>query len=182
MTRGGRAPSRTWHYCRFLPIRPPWLWPAWTDSVSLGRVLLAALAEAATGNDLVLALRQAADGLPAADTDLAGWPPPSRLWRAAAPRSGGWLSRCCKTSGSTSKGGRHGIAETGMERRLRPERRCARCRGSICPSTRTGRGAGPPAPGLPWLWSIAGSTQPTRLSAQSTGLSPCGGTRRPKRS
>jgi GAF domain-containing protein len=37
----------------------------------LGRVLLAALADAATGNDLVLALRRAADGLPAADTDLA---------------------------------------------------------------------------------------------------------------
>jgi GAF domain-containing protein len=37
----------------------------------LGGVLLAALAEAATGNDLVLALRQAAGGLPAADTDLA---------------------------------------------------------------------------------------------------------------
>lgn len=37
----------------------------------LGRVLLAAVAEAATGGDLVLALRQAADGLPAVDTDLA---------------------------------------------------------------------------------------------------------------
>ena len=37
----------------------------------LGRVLLAALAEAATGNDLVLALRRAAGGLPAADPDLA---------------------------------------------------------------------------------------------------------------
>jgi GAF domain-containing protein len=37
----------------------------------LGRVLLAALAEAAAGNDLVLALRQAANGLPAADADLA---------------------------------------------------------------------------------------------------------------
>jgi GAF domain-containing protein len=37
----------------------------------LGRVLLAALAEGAAGNDLVLALRQAADGLPAVDTDLA---------------------------------------------------------------------------------------------------------------
>lgn len=38
---------------------------------ALGRVLLAALAEAATGNDLVLAIRRAADGLPAADADLA---------------------------------------------------------------------------------------------------------------
>ena len=37
----------------------------------LGRVLLAALAEAATGDDLVPALRQAVDGLPAADADLA---------------------------------------------------------------------------------------------------------------
>jgi GAF domain-containing protein len=37
----------------------------------VGRVLLAALAEAAAGNDLVLALRQAAEELPAADTDLA---------------------------------------------------------------------------------------------------------------
>ena len=36
-----------------------------------GRVLLAALAEAAAGSDLVLALRQAAEGLPAADADLA---------------------------------------------------------------------------------------------------------------
>jgi GAF domain-containing protein len=38
---------------------------------SLGRVLLAAVADAATGKDLVLALHQAADGLPAADPDLA---------------------------------------------------------------------------------------------------------------
>jgi GAF domain-containing protein len=39
---------------------------------ALGRVLLAALADAATGNDLVLALRQAAEGLtPAAGRDLA---------------------------------------------------------------------------------------------------------------
>jgi GAF domain-containing protein len=37
----------------------------------LGRVLLAALAEATEGNDLVLALRRAADGLPAPDADLA---------------------------------------------------------------------------------------------------------------
>ena len=37
----------------------------------LGRVLLAALAEAATGDDLVLALRRAAGRLPAADADLA---------------------------------------------------------------------------------------------------------------
>jgi GAF domain-containing protein len=37
----------------------------------LGRVLLAALAEAATGDDLVLTLRRAVDGLPAADADLA---------------------------------------------------------------------------------------------------------------
>jgi len=37
----------------------------------LGRVLLAALADAAAGSDLVFALREAADGLPAADTDLA---------------------------------------------------------------------------------------------------------------
>lgn len=37
----------------------------------LGRVLLAALAEAAAGDDLVLALRRAVDGLPAADADLA---------------------------------------------------------------------------------------------------------------
>jgi hypothetical protein len=37
----------------------------------LGRVLLASLAEAAAGHDLVLALRQAADELPAADADLA---------------------------------------------------------------------------------------------------------------
>jgi GAF domain-containing protein len=37
----------------------------------LGRVLLAALAEAAAGGDLVLALRRAADGLPAADAGLA---------------------------------------------------------------------------------------------------------------
>ena len=36
----------------------------------LGRVL-AALAEAAPGDDLVLTLRQAADGLPAAGSDLA---------------------------------------------------------------------------------------------------------------
>ena len=36
----------------------------------MGRALLNALAEAATGEDLVGALRQAADGLPAADTDL----------------------------------------------------------------------------------------------------------------
>lgn len=38
---------------------------------SLGRVLLAALAQAAAGGDLALALRQAVDGLPAADEDLA---------------------------------------------------------------------------------------------------------------
>jgi GAF domain-containing protein len=38
---------------------------------ALGRVLLAALADAAADGDLVLALRQAADGLPAADADLA---------------------------------------------------------------------------------------------------------------
>jgi GAF domain-containing protein len=38
---------------------------------SLGRVLLAALAEVAVGDDLVLALRQVADGLPAADADMA---------------------------------------------------------------------------------------------------------------
>ena len=37
----------------------------------LGRVLLAALADAAAGDDLILALRQAAEGLPAADRDLA---------------------------------------------------------------------------------------------------------------
>ncbi len=37
----------------------------------LGRVLLDALAETAVGDDLVRALRQAADGLPAADADLA---------------------------------------------------------------------------------------------------------------
>jgi len=37
----------------------------------LGRVLLNALADAAAGTDLVLALRQAAEGLPAADADLA---------------------------------------------------------------------------------------------------------------
>jgi len=37
----------------------------------LGRVLLAALADAASGNDLVLALRRAVDGLSTADTDLA---------------------------------------------------------------------------------------------------------------
>jgi GAF domain-containing protein len=37
----------------------------------VGRVLLAALAEAAAGSDLVLALRQAAERLPAADADLA---------------------------------------------------------------------------------------------------------------
>jgi GAF domain-containing protein len=36
----------------------------------LGRVLLAALAEAANGNDLVLALRRTADGLSAVDADL----------------------------------------------------------------------------------------------------------------
>lgn len=38
---------------------------------ALGRVLLEALAEAATGSDLVLALRRAAGGPPAADADLA---------------------------------------------------------------------------------------------------------------
>src|SRR5436305_659432 len=38
---------------------------------ALGRVLLAGLAEAAAGEDLAVALRQAADGLPAADADLA---------------------------------------------------------------------------------------------------------------
>jgi GAF domain-containing protein len=38
---------------------------------ALGRMLLYALADAATGTDLVLALRQAADGLPTADADLA---------------------------------------------------------------------------------------------------------------
>jgi GAF domain-containing protein len=38
---------------------------------ALGRVLLQALAQAAAGGDLVLALRRAADGLPAADADLA---------------------------------------------------------------------------------------------------------------
>lgn len=38
---------------------------------AVGRVLLAALAEAAAGSDLVLALRQAAEGLPAVDADLA---------------------------------------------------------------------------------------------------------------
>jgi GAF domain-containing protein len=37
----------------------------------MGRVLLGALAEAAGGDDLADALRQAADGLPAADADLA---------------------------------------------------------------------------------------------------------------
>jgi GAF domain-containing protein len=37
----------------------------------LGRVLLDALAEAAAGSDLVLALRRAAQGLPPADADLA---------------------------------------------------------------------------------------------------------------
>lgn len=38
---------------------------------ALGRVLLAALADAAADGDLVLALRQAADALPPADADLA---------------------------------------------------------------------------------------------------------------
>jgi GAF domain-containing protein len=38
---------------------------------AVGRVLLAALAEAAAGNDLVRALRQAAEELPAAEADLA---------------------------------------------------------------------------------------------------------------
>jgi GAF domain-containing protein len=38
---------------------------------ALGRVLLAALADAAADGDLAVALRQAADGLPAADADLA---------------------------------------------------------------------------------------------------------------
>jgi GAF domain-containing protein len=38
---------------------------------ALGRVLLAALADAAADGDLVLTLRQAADALPAADADLA---------------------------------------------------------------------------------------------------------------
>jgi GAF domain-containing protein len=38
---------------------------------ALGRVLLTALAEAADGSDLALALHQAADQLPAADADLA---------------------------------------------------------------------------------------------------------------
>jgi GAF domain-containing protein len=38
---------------------------------ALGRMLLYALADAATGTDLVLALRQAAEGLPVADADLA---------------------------------------------------------------------------------------------------------------
>jgi GAF domain-containing protein len=37
----------------------------------LGRVLLDALADAASGTDLVQAIRQAAEGLPAADADLA---------------------------------------------------------------------------------------------------------------
>lgn len=37
----------------------------------LGRVLLAALADAATGSDLVLALRRSADRMPGADPDLA---------------------------------------------------------------------------------------------------------------
>jgi GAF domain-containing protein len=37
----------------------------------LGRVLLEALADAATGTDLIQAIRQAAAGLPAADADLA---------------------------------------------------------------------------------------------------------------
>jgi GAF domain-containing protein len=37
---------------------------------AVGRLLLGALAEAAAGQDLVLALRQAAAGLPAADADL----------------------------------------------------------------------------------------------------------------
>jgi GAF domain-containing protein len=38
---------------------------------TLGRVLLAALAEAAAGGDLAVALRRAGDGLPGADGDLA---------------------------------------------------------------------------------------------------------------
>jgi hypothetical protein len=38
---------------------------------AMGRVLLDALAQAAAGPDLALALRQAAAGLPAADPDLA---------------------------------------------------------------------------------------------------------------
>jgi hypothetical protein len=38
---------------------------------ALGRVLLEALAEAAAGRDLVLALGNAADGLRSSDTDLA---------------------------------------------------------------------------------------------------------------
>jgi GAF domain-containing protein len=38
---------------------------------ALGRVLLAALADAASGDDLVLALRRAAERLPAADVDFA---------------------------------------------------------------------------------------------------------------
>jgi subtilisin len=52
---------------------------------------------------------------------LRRWPLSSRraARRGAAPRSAGWLSRCCETSGSTSKGGRHGLTKTGMERRLR---------------------------------------------------------------
>ena len=43
------------------PIRPPWLSRVSSRFNVLGRVLLDALAEAATGNDLVLALRQAAE-------------------------------------------------------------------------------------------------------------------------
>ena len=95
----------------------------------MGRVLLDALARAAASaaparaaasDDLGAALRHAADHLPAADAELPSWPPRSRPSRAAARPNAGWPSPSSATSRITSKGGRHDLAKTSMERRLRP--------------------------------------------------------------
>lgn len=86
----------------------------------LGCVLLAALAEVATGNNHFLALRQAADRLPTAGADHRELAAAFAVLARTCAAERRLISRCCETSGSTSKAGRHGLVKTGMERGLRP--------------------------------------------------------------
>jgi GAF domain-containing protein len=138
---------------------------------ALGRVLLAALADAAADGDLVLTLRQAADALPPADADL-----------AALAATFATLARRGAAERRLALAVLRDIGEYAGRRSSRPPLgRCARDPGSTCLSTRTGPGAGPPVPGSPWPWSTAGSTPPTRRWARSTGRWPCSGIRTRKR-
>ena len=119
-TRGDPAPSRTWRCCRCSPIRPRWPWPASRRSACWGGCCWTRWPRRRPASDLVLALRRAADRLPAADADLAAL----AATFAALARRGAAERRLAlavlRDVGSTSKGGRHDLAKAGMERRLRP--------------------------------------------------------------